>query len=106
MNKIGIKKNDIVVAMRGTSSGKTGKVLQVLPLRGRVLVEGLNLVKKSLRKTQETPKGGIVDKESSIAISNLMLYCPTCKKGVRIRRVKDGDKRVRKCMACAYIFAG
>jgi large subunit ribosomal protein L24 len=104
VSKLGIKKNDIVAAMRGRSAGKTGKVLEVLPERGRALVEGLNLVKKTLRKTQDTPKGGIVDKESSIATSNLMLYCPTCKKGVRIRRAVEGDKNVRKCKGCGHLF--
>jgi large subunit ribosomal protein L24 len=90
----------MVVAIAGASAGKTGKVLQVMPSRGRALVEGLNLVKKHMRKSQDNPKGSIVQKESSLAISNLLLYCPDCKKGVRVKRVKEGDKRTRRCRSC------
>jgi len=99
-----IKKNDTVIAVAGVDAGKTGKVLQVLPARGRALVEGLNLQKKALRKTQDTPQGGFADKEGPIALSNLLPYCPQCKKGVRIRRAKDGKKSVRKCGRCEYAF--
>lgn len=99
-----IKKNDTVMAITGVDSGKTGKVLQVLPATGRVLVEGLNLGKKTLRKTQETPQGGIVDKERAMAVSNVMLYCPECKKGVRTGHMKDGGRPARKCRLCSHLF--
>jgi large subunit ribosomal protein L24 len=101
-----IKKNDIVMAIAGADSGKTGKVLQVNPAMGRVLVEGLRLVKKTVRKSQDNPQGAIVDKEAAIAASNLMLYCPACKKGVRVKRVRDGGKPVRKCVSCGHSFDG
>jgi len=101
-----IRKNDTVIAISGTSAGKSGKVLHVDKVRGRVLVEGLNLVKKTLRKTEDSPQGGIVEKEAGIAASNLMLYCPECKRGVRVRRRKDGDRRIRACAAagCSHVF--
>jgi large subunit ribosomal protein L24 len=99
-----IRKNDVVIATRGISAGKTGKVLQVLPSKGRAVVEGLNLVKKALRKSQDNPKGGIADKESSIALANLMQYCPQCKKGVRITRVREAESRGRKCRRCGHAF--
>ncbi len=99
-----IRKNDIVVATRGRDSGKTGKVLQVLVRKDRALVEGLNLATKHLRKSQDNPQGGITQKEATIALSNLMLYCPQCKKGVRTARVTEGDKRVRKCKRCSHAF--
>ncbi|MCX7591898.1 MAG: 50S ribosomal protein L24 [Kiritimatiellae bacterium] len=99
-----IRKNDVVVAIKGVSAGKTGKVLQVLPREGRALVEGLNLVKKTIRKTPDTPQGGIIEKESPIALSNLMPYCPECKRGTRIARVKDGERRIRKCRRCGHVF--
>ena len=67
-----IKKGDIVVAISGEDVGKSGKVLQVMPNQGRAVVEGLNYVKKHLRKTQDNPNGGIVEKEAPIALSNLM----------------------------------
>jgi len=101
-----IKRNDIVVAIRGrdAGAGKTGKVLQVLPDRGRAIVEGMHLVKKHLRKSQDNPKGGISDKEAALALANLMLYCPECKKGVRSARVQDGDRKIRKCKRCGHAF--
>lgn len=101
-----IRRNDIVVVMAGKHAGaaKTGKVLQVFPERGRAIVEGVNLVKKALRKSQDNPKGGISSKESSIAISNLMLYCAECKRGVRISRGRTDGKLMRKCKKCGHAF--
>jgi len=101
-----IRKNDVVVAVRGrdAGTGKTGKVIEVLPAKGRALVEGINLVKKCVRKSQDRPQGGIVDREAPIAVSNLMLYCPHCKKGVRARRRVEGDRRIRVCRKCGHGF--
>jgi len=101
-----VKKNDVVVAIAGVEAGKMGKVLYADRASGRVLVEGLNLVKKALRKSQDRPQGGIVEKEAPVAESKLMLYCPQCKKGVRIKRVAEGDRRVRKCKQCGHVFEG
>ncbi len=64
-----IKKGDMVLAITGDNKGKTGKVLQVLG--ERALVEGLNFVKKHMRKTQDNPQGGVIEKEAPINISNL-----------------------------------
>ena len=66
-----IKKGDLVKVVTGDDKGKTGKVLQVLPDSGRALVEGLNFAKKHMRKTQDNPKGGVLEKEISIHMSNL-----------------------------------
>jgi large subunit ribosomal protein L24 len=99
-----IKKGDTVAAIAGVNSGKSGKVLQVIPFKNRVLVEGVNLGKKTLRKTQDTPQGGIVEKEKPMALSNVLLYCPECKKGVRTGRAQDGERRIRKCKACGHAF--
>lgn len=74
MNKIvkcHIKKGDIVTVIAGDDKGKSGKVLQTIPQTGRALVEGVNFVKKHMRKTEENPQGGVVDMEASMAISNL-----------------------------------
>jgi large subunit ribosomal protein L24 len=95
-----IRKNDTVIVTAGASVGKTGKVLQVLPDRDRAIVEGLNLVKKALRKSEDNPQGGIAEKEVPIHISNLMLYCDTCKRGVRIERSGGKGAKVRKCRRC------
>ena len=101
-----IRKNDTVIAIAGEGVGKTGRVLEVLPSRGRVLVEGLGMVKKTLRKSQDAPQGGIVEKASPLALSNVMLYCPACKKGVRIAIEREGGRPVRKCRKCAHVFEG
>jgi large subunit ribosomal protein L24 len=99
-----IRKHDVVMAVRGRDKGKQGKVLQVVTAKGRAVVEGLNLVTRHLRKSQENPQGGIVKREASIALANLMLYCSHCKKAVRAKRVAEGEKRVRKCKKCGQAF--
>jgi len=69
-----VKKGDMVIALSGedASRGKPGKVLQVLPKEAKAIVEGYNYVKKHMRKTQDNPQGGIVEKEAPIHVSNLM----------------------------------
>lgn len=71
-----IKRGDIVMAIAGEDADgkKTGKVLQVFPKKGRALVEGLNYVTKHLRKSQDNPKGGIIQKEAPIHVSNLKKF--------------------------------
>ena len=75
-----IKKNDIVEAIAGDDAGKTGKVLQVIPHKGVAVVEGLNMIKKCMRKSQDNPQGGIVEKEAPIRLSNLREAKPAGKK--------------------------
>jgi len=69
--KLKVKRGDIVEVIAGADMGKTGKILQLMPQRGRAIIEGLNLVKKHMKKTQDNPNGGIVEKEAAIDISNL-----------------------------------
>lgn len=71
--KTHVKKNDEVVVISGNHKGKTGKVLQVFPEKGHVLVEGVRLIKKHARRTQDRPDGGIIEKEGPIHISNVKL---------------------------------
>jgi large subunit ribosomal protein L24 len=71
--KFHIKKNDEVVILSGTQRGKRGKVLEVLRERSRVIVEGVNFIKKASRKTQDQPQGGIVEREGTLHISKIML---------------------------------
>ena len=68
-----VKKNDEVVVLTGTQQGKRGKVLEVLRDRSRVIVEGVNMIKKASRKTQEQPQGGIIEREGALHISKVML---------------------------------
>ena len=78
--KMHVRRGDVVKAISGSDSGKTGKVLAVYPAKGRALVEGLNLVTKHLRKSQDNPNGKIVEKEAPIAVSNLAVVTKAAKK--------------------------
>lgn len=71
MSKAKIKKGDTVEVIAGDEKGKSGKVLQVVPGSGRVLVEGVNFVKKHMQKSEDNPQGGVVEREAAIAISNV-----------------------------------
>lgn len=93
-------KNDIVVVISGDYKGKTGKVLSVNYKTGKAIVEGINLVKKHLRKSQEHPQGAIIEKEQPIWMDKLMPYCENCKKGVRVRFSGKGKSKIRICAKC------
>lgn len=97
-------KGDTVIAISGESAGKTGKVLRVMPGKGLAVVEGLNMVKKALRRSNTSPNGGFVDKEAPMHLCKLMPYDATAKKGVRISRVREGDKWVRKSKATGKVL--
>ncbi|MBM3892116.1 MAG: 50S ribosomal protein L24 [Verrucomicrobia bacterium] len=99
-----LRKNDIVVCIAGRSSGKQGKILELKRGDGRALVEGLNMIKRHMRKSQLHPQGAIVEKEAPLQLANLMLFCPTCNKGVRLGLKRDGDKRLRFCRKCQHEF--
>lgn len=102
--KVHVKKNDMVVVITGKDKGKIGKVIKVFPRKGRAIVEGINIVKKHMRPTPYS-SGGIVETPAPIHVSNLMLYCPKCKKGVKVGRkfLEDGTK-VRYCKKCGEII--
>ncbi|HTS20001.1 MAG TPA: 50S ribosomal protein L24 [Verrucomicrobiae bacterium] len=72
MKTLAIKKNDMVVVLSGEEKGKIGRVLAAYPEKRRVLVEGVNVISKALRKSQDNPKGGIITKEAPIHISKVM----------------------------------
>lgn len=99
-----IKKDDIVIVNAGSSAGKTGKVLAIDVKKQRAIVEGLNLVKKTLRKSQQFPEGKILDVPAPIHMSNLMPYDPKAKKGVRISRVREDGKSVRVAKGTGHRF--
>ena len=92
LNKI--KKGDTVKVLTGKDKGKTGKVLTVIPEKNRIVVEKVNIVKKHKRPDQKS-KGGIVEKEGSIHVSNAGLFCNKCNKSVRtytsIKRSETND---------------
>ena len=95
-----IKKNDKVIVKTGKDKGKEGEVLSVNPETGRVLVAGVNQVKKHTRPTQQSA-GGVIEMEAPVDISNLQVVCPKCNKPTRIKMetLEDGE-RVRVCKKC------
>ena len=97
-----IKKNDNVLVVAGSDRGKRGRVLQVLPDKGRVIVEGVNFIKRHTRPNpQRNIKGGIVEREAPLAASNVQLVCPECGAQTRVGRKQLNDgRRVRFCVKC------
>jgi large subunit ribosomal protein L24 len=79
-----VRKNDTVIVISGNSRGKTGKVLKMFPVKNRVIVEGVNIVKRHTKPSQRNPQGGIVQKEAPIHISNVMVIDPKSGKPTRV----------------------
>jgi large subunit ribosomal protein L24 len=97
----GIRKNDNVVVTAGKYSGKKGRVLKVIPGKGRVVVEGVNMIKRHTKPNpQRNIKGGIVEREGAVHASNVQLVCPECGKMTRIGHRVDGDRKLRICRKC------
>jgi large subunit ribosomal protein L24 len=89
-----VRKGDTVMVVAGKERGKKGKVLRVIPEKGRVVVERLNLIKKHQRPTQKVRQGGIIEREGSIHLSNVMLVDPSSDKPTRVgmKALADGKK--------------
>jgi large subunit ribosomal protein L24 len=104
-NKTRIRKDDKVKVIAGKDRGKIGKVLQVVHKKNRVLVENINMVKRHVRPSAKNRQGGIVEGESPIHWSNLMVMCSKCMQPtrIRIRKLEDG-KNVRACAKCNEII--
>ncbi|MBO6231716.1 MAG: 50S ribosomal protein L24 [Ruminiclostridium sp.] len=100
MNNLHVKTGDEVQIISGKDKGKTGKVLQVSPSEGKVIVEGCNMVTKHVKARQQGQLSGIVKAEGALYASKVMPVCPKCKKPVRVgSEVKDG-KKIRVCKKC------
>jgi large subunit ribosomal protein L24 len=99
-----IKRDDVVIVLSGDNAGQTGRVLQVLRDKDRVIVEGINLVKKALRKSDQNPQGGFSEIEAPLHVSNVRLYCPETKQGVGVTIDRSADRRIRKSKKSAHIF--
>ena len=99
--KYKIKKNDTVMVVAGRDRGKTGKVMRVLPDRGRVVIERLNIVKRHSKARGAQSPGGIVEKEAPLHISNVMIFCDRCNAPVRVGvKTADDGTRNRVCRKC------
>lgn len=104
-NKIHVRKKDTVMVISGKDKGKIGEVLEVMPKTGKVVVKGVNIVKKHQKPNRANMQGGIVEKEAAIYSSKVMLYCDKCKSVTRISHkiLEDGTK-VRVCKKCGETF--
>ena len=89
-----VRKGDTVIVVSGKERGKRGRVLRVIPEKGRVVIERINMIKKHQRPTQKIRQGGIIEREGSIHLSNVMLLDPTSGKPTRVgaRALGDGKK--------------
>ncbi|MGB9711756.1 MAG: 50S ribosomal protein L24 [Dissulfurimicrobium sp.] len=100
VSKTNLRKNDRVIVLAGKDKAKVGKIIEILPGKYRARVEGINIIKKHT-KPGPGSKGGIVEKEASIHISNLMLLCPKCTKPTRIsHKFLENGKKIRVCKKC------
>ena len=97
-----IRKNDNVVVVTGKDRGKRGRVLKVVPEKNRLVVEGVNIIKRHTKANpQRQIKGGLVEREAPLHASNVQLVCPECGKPTRIgRRVLGDGRKVRVCRKC------
>jgi len=103
--KNSLKKDDIVQVITGKEKGKKGKVLAFFSESGKVTIEKLNMLKKHVKSDGKSRQAGIVEKEGPVHMSNVLLVCDKCGKGVRVKRKKLEDgKRVRICGKCEEVI--
>jgi large subunit ribosomal protein L24 len=97
-----VRKNDNVVIITGKDRGKRGRVLKVLPAKNRLVVEGVNIIKRHTKPNpQKQIKGGVVEREAPLHASNVQIVCPECSKATRIGKKILGDgRKVRICRKC------
>ncbi|MFX4263054.1 50S ribosomal protein L24 [Pelotomaculum propionicicum] len=99
--KVHVRKGDTALVIAGKNAGKKGKVLRVIPDSSKVVVEGVNVVKRHTRPTQKLPQGGIMQKEAPIHSSNVMLYCSKCNSPTRVgKKILENGEKTRVCKKC------
>jgi large subunit ribosomal protein L24 len=99
-----VKKNDLVLVKTGKDKGKTGKVLRIAKKKDRVIVEKVNMIKRHVKPSQKS-KGGVIEKESLIHVSNVMIFCEKCSKPVRVgTKILEDGKKVRFCKKCNEVI--
>ena len=99
-----VRKGDQVVVTTGREKGKRGRVLRLLTAKNRVMIERVNMVKRHTKPTQRSPRGGIIEKEAGLPISNVSLWCGKCAAPRRAKHEIDGDKKRRVCVKCGAAF--
>lgn len=95
-----IKKGDTVKVITGKDKGREGKVERVYKKSGKVLLPAINIYKKHIKKSEQTPQGGVVELPRALAVSKVMLVCPVCKKTTRVNYLVEKNKKYRVCKKC------
>ncbi|MEG1835005.1 MAG: 50S ribosomal protein L24 [Oscillospiraceae bacterium] len=105
MNSVHVRKNDEVVVINGKNRGKKGKVMEVSPAEGKVIVEGINIVTKHVKPKKMGEAGGLVKAESALYADKVQLVCPKCGKATRVGHAFDkAGKKMRVCKKCNAQF--
>lgn len=104
MNKVHVKSGDTVVVINGKNRGKKGKVLEVSPKEGKVIVEGINMVTKHVKPRQMGEPGGLIKAESALYADKVQLVCPKCGKATRVGHSGTGKDKKRVCKKCNAEF--
>ena len=99
-NKLHVKTGDQVIVTTGNAKGTIGKVVEVSPKEGKVIVEGANIVKKHVKPRNAQQQGGIVEAPAAMYACKVQLWCPKCKKATRAAHKIEGDKKTRVCVKC------
>lgn len=102
--KLNVKKGDTVVVLSGKDKGKQGKILTAMPKKGKVIVEGVNKVKRHSKPSQAAPQGGILVKEAPMHACKVMLVCSACQKATRVGHKEQNGKNVRVCKKCGEVI--
>jgi len=95
-----LKKGDLVKVLSGKDRGVEGEVMRAIPQKDMVIVDGVNVARKSQRAVRATMQAGIIDKDMPVPAAKVALVCPDCKRATRIGYRFDGDKKVRICRKC------
>ena len=98
--KLNVKTGDTVVVISGKDKGKEGKIQKAFPAEGKIVVEGVAMVKKHQKPRGQGLPGGIVEKEAAIPACKVMLVCPACKKATRVAHKVEDGKKTRVCKHC------
>ncbi len=98
--RLHVRRGDTVLVLAGKDRGKRGKVIRAIPSEQRVVVEGINRVKKHVRPSKKNPQGGIIEQEAPIHASNVQVVCPSCSQPTRVGHTFQGKEKFRVCKKC------
>ena len=104
VNHLHVKKGDNVIVLSGKDKGKEGKIIEAQPKHGKVIVEGINKVKRHTKPSLKAPQGGILTKEAPLHACKVMLVCPACNKPTRIAHKEVNGQKVRACKKCGEVI--